>query len=111
MKQTSKARLIRAAQFFRENPEGEISTGLWQEPYWNRSSFNRWFVGCLNDKINSKDPRFPKGRKTNPEFEMELSRNAPFLRCRAIIDYIPPILKLDRRIYAALAKRLRCNFE
>ena len=54
------------------NPEIRVKTGLWDQPYWTAAEFRRWFLSCLQRKINAADPRFPLGRKTGEEYQIEL---------------------------------------
>lgn len=101
--------ILDVARAIRENPEVRIKTGIWYEPYWTAAEFRRWFLSCLQRKINTKDPRYPTGRKAEEEYQRELLRLRQYIGNRVIIDWIAPCL--GTRIRAALAHRLRCNIE
>jgi hypothetical protein len=84
-----------------------MASGDWTETVWTPERFLAWFGRCLADKINSKDPRFPSGRKAGDDYQLALCRLRQYVGNRVIIDWIDPIL--DRRIVAALEPRLRKN--
>ncbi len=65
----------------------------------------RWFGEKLNEKINSKDPRFPRGRKAGDDYQTELSRLSRFIGNRIVVNCIAPVL--GERVKAAMAGRLR----
>lgn len=82
-----------------------VSTGLWTEPEWPAERFLNWFRDCLETKINSKDPRFPNGRKADGEYQIELGRIRRYIGNRIVIDWIAPVL--GERVKASLTHRLR----
>jgi hypothetical protein len=84
-----------------------IATGLWDQPYYTPDEFIRWFRRCLENKINSHDPRFPKGRKADGDYQVELGRIGRYVGNRIIIDWIAPVL--GKRVAGVLSGRLRKN--
>ena len=57
---TVDSRLVAIGKFFREHPDGEVPTGFWTKSHWNRTQFRRWFVACLQDKINAHAQACPQ---------------------------------------------------
>jgi hypothetical protein len=51
---TTKA-IIKAKRFFEQNPEGELNTGIWTQPYWTKDDFYKWFRKCLNLKTGGSE--------------------------------------------------------
>lgn len=71
-------RLISAREFFRLNPDGRLSTGLWDDPVWTRATFQRWLLKCIHKKINREMPDV--GRKRTQEYQGHLRRDAGIIR-------------------------------
>ena len=90
-------------------PETIISTGDWVYPQWTSEEFRTWFIRCLSNKINAKDPRFPRGRRASEEYAIELGRLRQYIGNRVVIDWVAPCL--GARVKQALAHRLHCNKE
>ena len=101
--------ILVAAREIRANPEVRVKTGLWDQPYWTAMEFRRWFLSCLQRKINAADPRIPSGRKAGEEYQIELLRLRNYIGNRVVIDWIAPCL--GQRVCARLARRLRCNLD
>jgi len=101
--------ILATARAIRVNPEIRVKTGLWDQPYWTAAEFRRWFLSCLQRKINAADPRFPLGRKAGEEYQIELLRLRNYIGNRVIRDWIAPCL--GQRVRARLAHRLRCNLD
>ena len=107
---TTIRKLVDTMRAVKSNPETVINTGDWTNPQWTSGEFRAWFTRCLSDKINAKDPRFPRGRKAGEEYTTELGRlRRQYIGNRVIIDWIAPIL--GARVKGALAHRLRCNLD
>lgn len=67
-----------------------------------------WFRAKLDEKINSRDPRHPTGRKAGEDYQTELRRLGYKLRGRIVIrrgDAAP----LGRRVLEALAERIHTD--
>ena len=62
----------------------------------------------MMDRINRKDPRYPKGKKAGEDYQRALAQFTPYVyNPRVIIPGIDPIL--GKRIAAVYAHRLRKN--
>ncbi len=46
--------LVAAYKFFKQNPEGSITTGIWTMPNMTRAEFKKWFVSCLHKKTGGE---------------------------------------------------------
>lgn len=107
------ATIPRLLAAYRAAKRGEsVSTGLdgfYGESTWKPSQFFAWFRRCLENKINSHDPRFPNGRKTSDEYETACIRLRAYIGNRIIIDWLDPVL--GPRVHAAMEHRLRRNME
>ena len=77
---TSVPRILAAAAWFREHPDGTMQTGMWAEPVWLALDFHYWFLRCLNRKIDRDDNRH--WRKLAPDYQDDLRHDA-----RAVNDY------------------------
>ncbi len=106
---TSLRSLLTAARAVLADPEIRIKTGLWDQPYWTAVKFRRWFLSCLDNRINVSDPHFPTGRKAGGEYQTELLRLRNYVGNRVVIDWIAPCL--GPRVRAVLAHRLRRNLD
>ena len=105
---TTTARLLEVYRYFKDHPDGQIETGMWTEPTWNREQFIAWFRRCLMTKINARDPfavTVDQARKCGDEYQTELFRMKRYVGNRAVIDWIAPVLGL--RVRAAFEHRLR----
>lgn len=79
--------ILKVRDFFKQNPDGIIRTGVWTDPTWNKEQFYNWFKRCLNNKIAGKDMAYT---------ERELNR---ILDGRTINEYYGKrIRKLGRNI-------------
>ena len=101
------SRLVAIGKFFREHPDGEVPTGFWTKPYWDRVHFRRWSLACLQDKINAHDPLCPKGRHAADDAQLEPCKLRTAAHHRIVVDWLPPALLIGRRVHAAFSKRLR----
>ena len=100
--------ILAVAKWFRDNPTavGRIRDGLGSTGHsMNGAQWFSWFRHCLDQKISSKDPRQPRGKKSSAEYELELTRLRPYIGTRLVIHWVAPIL--GRRVKAALANRMR----
>jgi hypothetical protein len=97
--------MVAAFRALKTDPDVRFRTGLWTDPEWNGAQFRRWFHSCLENKVNSKDPRFPKGRKAGEAYQIALMRMRQYVGNRIVIDWIDPIL--GPRVRQAFAHRLR----
>lgn len=61
----------------------------------------------MHDRINRKDPRYPKGRKASYEYSTALLRLRQYVGNRIRIYYVDPIL--GDRVRASLAHRIFSN--
>lgn len=62
----------------------------------------------MMDRINKKDPRYPKGKKAGADYERALAQFTMYVRNpRVIIDWIDPML--GSRVAQLYAPRLRRN--
>lgn len=62
----------------------------------------------IHDRINRKDPRYPKGRKAGADYQRALAQFRLYVENpRVIISWIDPIL--GPRIVQAYGHRLRTN--
>lgn len=75
--QTSNKKILIAARFFKENPDGLIPSGVWDCPAWSAAQFAKWFRKCLAEKINRNEP---KTRKTSDEYKWLLLKDAREIR-------------------------------
>jgi len=90
--QYSVTKLKKIKAFLRDNPNGLIPTGRWTNPTLNKDQWQKWFMDCLNNKINRELDM--TGRKYDPNWYFEMRRaqhqiNHPHL----IIDWLPKDLK------------------
>lgn len=107
---TTLPRLVETMRHVKSNPRAVVKTGIWSDGFWSAARCRAWFRSCLADKINAKDPRYPRGRKAGDEYQTELARlRAQYIGNRVIIDWVAPCL--GARVRQALAHRLRCNRE
>jgi hypothetical protein len=74
MYHTTAKTLIFAYRLFKENPDTQMTTGMWEHPVWTSKDFWSWFDKCLNEKINRNDNR--KWRKLDSEYQSNLRRDA-----------------------------------
>lgn len=62
----------------------------------------------MMDRINRKDPRYPKGRRAGADYDRALAQFTMYARNpRVVIDCIDPVL--GRRVAELYAPRLRKN--
>lgn len=106
---TTIRKLVDTFRLIDKNPEIIIRTGVWTDPHWTADQFRRWFRRCLNDKINASDPRYPRGRKANDPYQLELMRLRQYVGNRIIMDWVAPCL--GPRIRKVMEHRLRKNCE
>lgn len=97
--------MLAAYKAAKANPAIKISTGVYEEGSWSADQFFAWFHKCLAEKINASDPRFPRGRKADEEYQVELMRLGRYIGNRIVIDWIAPVL--GTRVRGALQHRLR----
>ena len=83
---TTVKRLLETDRYFKENPNGRISTGVWDDPEWDAAQFWQWFRECLNDKINREDTR--QWRNLTPQCQLDLR-----LDVRAIRQYVQNVAR------------------
>ena len=103
-------KLVDTMRAVKEDPRVIVNTGEWTKPQLTGAECRAWFSRCLADKINAKDPRFPRGRKAGEEYQTELGRlRAQYIGNRVILDWVAPCL--GARVRQAPAHRLRCNLE
>ena len=101
--------MLAARAYFQKNPAGTIPTGLWSDPEWSKDRFDRFIRQGIENRINSRDPRYPaKGRRTTEAHEIALLRLRPFIGNRIAIDYIDPVL--GARVLQAMAHRVGARF-
>ena len=82
--------LLAIRTFFREHPDGSVPMD-WCTSY-TKDEWNRFFLGCLNRKINRNEK--PRGRKDSPDWEREMRRAADQInRPRLVIHWLPPDLR------------------
>jgi hypothetical protein len=108
MYRTSLSNLLSIYRYFKENPAGEVNSGMWTDPIWNKAKFIAWFRRCLLDKINSRDPSYVayrNFRKSGDEYRTELMRMSRYVGNRVVIDWIAPVL--GPRVRTAFEHRLR----
>ena len=98
--------LLKVKAWFKEHPDGAIDIpGLFPPERLNREQWQRWFIDCLNNKINRFDER-KKFRKFDSDYYYEMRRAQSQINYpRLIIDWLPKDLK------QRFAHRLRCNME
>ena len=90
--QYSVSKLKAVKQFLKDNPDGLVPTGRWTNPTLNREQWNKWFIDCLNRKINRDMPT--EGRKYSYEYFCEMRHAQNELNHpRLIIDWLPKDLK------------------
>lgn len=65
---TETRNILQAARFFRLNPDGEIVTGMWEHPTWDKHEFREWFIECLNAKC-SRGLEHPAWRRWKREYQ------------------------------------------
>jgi hypothetical protein len=94
---TSVRNILAAVRFFRMQPDGRVTTGIWDEPNWSRETFREWFRKRLHEKINVRgyqsrnrarrvrafwgDRRF--GRRMTDDYTSAIAHDA-----RVINDYV-----------------------
>ena len=105
MKRITVHSLVECWRGVKSNPETVINSGDWTRPQWTSAYFRQWFTRCLADKINAHDPRYPRGRKAQDDYQTELCRLRAYIGNRIVIDWIAPCL--GARVKGALAHRLR----
>jgi hypothetical protein len=80
MYRTTLPKLLAAYRFFEQCPDGQIRTGMWEQPTWTADEFRGWFRGCLHAKINRNDRR--PWRKLDDAYQLSLAIDA-----RTVNDY------------------------
>lgn len=78
---TSISNIKKAIEFFKNNPDGKISSGVWTDGEWDKRKFDEFLKRSLNAKINSKTDE--KGRKYSNEYQSDLQRDR-----KTIEDYL-----------------------
>ena len=95
--------LLLVKRFFEENPTGKIPMD-WCTSY-DREEWSRFFMGCLNRKINRNEK--PRGRKDCREWFTDMCRAADQLnRPRLVIHWLP--MELRARFAHRIAEREAC---
>lgn len=78
--------LIDSYKTFKANPEQKWNMGIWPDESWNFTDFQKWFIKCLNEKINRQDSR--TWRKLTPEYQLNLKKDSwrikDYYRSRAV---------------------------
>lgn len=85
-------KLKEVSQWFRDHPTGMLRVHTWPVQELNQEDWRKWFIDCLNTKIN----RFQslRGRKDTPEYFWEMMRTQRELNNpRLIIHWLPRDLK------------------
>ena len=85
--------LKQVRQWFKDHPGGTVKVHMWPEIVMNKNQWLKWFMDCLNEKIN----RYEKirGRRDCQEYFIEMIRAAREINHpRLIIDYLPRDLKI-----------------
>lgn len=77
--------LIRVYRFFQQNPDGEIKTGIWDDPVWDKEQFLSWFRSCLMSKINRNTGK--DWRKLSESYQIALMRDSIIINQSANRSY------------------------
>lgn len=73
---------VKAFAWLKAHPGGRIRT-WWGCPGLDEAAFRRLFRSKLEERITLCDPRAPKGRKTDPEYQLALRRDADIINAHA----------------------------
>ena len=72
------ASLVKVYHYFKSHPDECYTFGQWPGEQMNFSQWRKWFVDCLNAKINRNET--PRGKKDTPEYRRLLARDVSIIR-------------------------------
>jgi hypothetical protein len=96
---------VNAIKTAKQHPQDAFNRGLIDYGPCRGLDIVREFFHGVQDRINLKDVKYPRGRKAQDDYQTELVRLRQFIGNRIVLDWIAPCL--GSRVRQALLHRLR----